>query len=244
MIKRWLVLTGWLVFVTGSIAVLHSLGSTFPLELAFDPGGALEPALASVLRLAGLAVGYWLAISTALYLIGRAGRLPGAIRAIGWATIGPIKRLIDGVAAGAVVVGFGFPATALAMTGQDYIPVPAGDPIETEVPIPESLPGLAVPGTLFLPTGPVPMSAVGDPDSEASYRAVPNEPTEVVVKSGDHMWSLAEQRLIQVRGRRVSDTEIAPYWLQVIGVNLSRIRSGDPDLIFPGEILVLPVVDP
>jgi hypothetical protein len=58
------------------------------------------------------------------------------------------------------------------------------------------------------------------------------------------MWSLAEQRLTQVLGRGVSDTEIAPYWLQVIGVNLSRIGSGDPDLIFPGEILLLPEIDP
>lgn len=243
MIKRWLVLVGWLGFVAGAIAALHRLGDAFPLELLLEPGGPLEPALAAFLRMAGLAVGYWLAISTVLYLIGRAGRLPGAIRAVGWATIGPIKRLIDGVVTGAVVVGFGFPATALAMTGPGYVPVPAGDPFEIEVPIPESLSGSVVQGA-FLPTGPVPMPEVGGPDSVASHSAVPNEPTEVVVKSGDHMWSLAEQRLIQVRDREVSDTEIAPYWLQVIGVNLSRIRSGDPDLILPGEILILPVVDP
>jgi hypothetical protein len=240
MIRRWLVLVGWLVFVAASIAGLHRLGNAFPLELILDPGGPLEPTLAAVLRLAGLAVGYWLAGSTVLYLMGRAARLPGAIRAVGWATIGPVRRLIDGVVAGAVVLSFGLPASAIAMTGPGYIPVPAGDPIETEAPVPGSF----LPETLFLPTQQIPVPEVGDPESVTPQTAVPNEPTEVVVRAGDYMWSLAEQRLTQVLGRGVSDTEIAPYWLQVIGVNLSRIGSGDPDLIFPGEILLLPEIDP
>jgi hypothetical protein len=240
MIRRWLVLVGWLVFVAASIAGLHRLGNAFPLELILDPGGPLEPTLAAVLRLAGLAVGYWLAVSTVLYLMGRAARLPGAIRAVGWATIGPVRRLIDGVVAGAVVLSFGLPASAIAMTGPGYIPVPAGDPIETEAPVPGSF----LPGTLFLPTQQIPVPEVDDPESVTPQTVVPNEPTEVVVRAGDYMWSLAEQRLTQVQGREVSDTEIAPYWLQVIGVNLSRIRSGDPDLIFPGEILLLPEIDP
>jgi len=239
MIRRWLVLVGWLVFVAGSITVLHHLGNAFPLDLVFDPGGPLEPALAATLRLAGLAVGYWLAVSTVLYVIGRAGRLPGAIRAIGWATIGPVRRLIDGAVAGALVVGVGLPATGFALTGYGYIPVPAGDPIETEVPVSES----STPGTVFLPTDRILVPEIGDPGPAAPRTTVPNEPTEVIVKSGDHLWSLAEQRLTQVRGQGVSDTEIALYWLKVVDINLSRIRSGDPDLIFPGEILVLPGID-
>lgn len=240
MIRRWLVLVGWLVFVAASIGGLHRLGNAFPLEIVLDSGGPLEPALAAVLRLAGLAVGYWLAISTVLYLLGRAGRLPGAIRAIAWATIGPVRRLIDGVVASAVVASVGIPATAIAMTGPGYIPVPAGDPIETEVPVPGSF----LPGTLFLPTHQIPVPEVGGPESVAPQTTVPNEPTEVVVQSGDHMWSLAEQRLNLILGREASDAEIAPYWLKVVGMNLSTIRSGDPDLIYPGEILSLPTIDP
>ena len=240
MIRRWLVLVGWLVFVAASIAGLHRLGNAFPLELVFDSGGPLEPALAAVLRVAGLAVGYWLAVSTVLYVIGRAGRLPGGIRAVGWATIGPVRRLIDGVVASAVVVGVGIPATAIALTGPGYIPVPAGDPIETEV----AVPGSFLPGTLFLPTQQIPVPEVGDPESVAPQTTVRNESTEVVVQPGDHMWSLAEQRLALVLDREVSDVEVAPYWLRVVGTNLSQIRSGDPDLIYPGEILLLPEIDP
>jgi hypothetical protein len=244
MIKRWLGLVGWLGFLVASIAGLHRLGSAFPLKLVLDPSGPLEPTLAAAIRLAGLAAGYWLAASTVLYLIGRAARLPRALRAIGWATIGPVRRLIDGVVAGAVVVSVGLPASATAMIEPGYIPVPAGDPIETEVPMTESPPGPVLPGTLFLPIQQIPAPEVGDSESMAPQIPVPNGPTEVVIKSGDHMWSLAEERLNLILGREASDAEIAAYWLQVVGVNLSRIRSGDPDLIFPGEILLLPPIDP
>jgi hypothetical protein len=238
MIRRWLVLAGWMMFVAASIGGLHRLGNAFPLELVLDPGGPLEPTLAAVLRLAGLAVGYWLAVSTVLYLIGRAARLPGAIRAVGWATIGPVRRLIDGVVAGAVMLSVGLPASA--MTEPGYIPVPAGDPIETEAPVPGSF----LPGTLFLPTQQIPVPEVGDPESVTPQTTVPNEPTEVVVQPGDHMWSLAEQRLSHFLGREASDTEVAPYWLRFVAMNLTRINSGDPDLIFPGETLLLPAIDP
>jgi hypothetical protein len=243
MISRRLGLVGWLGFLVASIAGLHRLGSAFPLKLVLVPSGPLEPTLAAAIRLAGLAAGYWLAASTVLYLIGRAARLPRALRAIGWATIGPVRRLIDGVVAGAVVVSVGLPATA-ALIEPGYIPVPAGDPVGTEVPMTESPPGPVVPGTLFLPIQQIPVPEVGDPESVAPQTPVPTGLTEVVVRSGDHMWSLAEQRLNLILGREASDAEIAPYWLQVVGVNLSRIRSGDPDLIFPGEILVLPPIDP
>ena len=115
-----------------------------------------------------------------------------------------------------------------------------GDPVEAEVPVPRSF----LPETLSFPTDQIPIPEAGEPEPAAPLTAVANQPTEVVVKSGDHLWSLAEQRLTQVRGQGVSDTEIALYWLKVIETNLSRIRSGDPDLIVPGEILLLPGIDP
>jgi hypothetical protein len=238
--QRWLVLAGWLTFVGASIAGLHRLGNWFPLDLILDAGGPLEPALAAALRLLGLAVGYWLAGSTVLYLVGRAARIPAAVRSVSWATIGPVRRLIDGVVAGALVASVGLPSTAAAMTGPGYIPVPAGDPIETD----QSPTGFAMPGRLFLPIPQIPVPPIGDPGSVELQTAAPNDASEVVVRAGDHMWSLAEQRLKVVLGREVSDTEIAPYWLKVVGSNLSRIRSGDPDLIFPGEVLLLPAIDP
>jgi nucleoid-associated protein YgaU len=63
---------------------------------------------------------------------------------------------------------------------------------------------------------------------------------EVTVRPGDSMWQLAEKRMRQWRGDALTDADVAPYWLAVIAANHDRIRSGDPDLIFPGEVLILP----
>ncbi len=56
----------------------------------------------------------------------------------------------------------------------------------------------------------------------------------VVVEPGDHFWKISE--------RRLADTTIpvAPYWRHVVEHNRDAIRSGDPDLIYPGEVVELP----
>lgn len=64
----------------------------------------------------------------------------------------------------------------------------------------------------------------------------------VVVRPGDHLWDLAARRMTDVLGRPAADHEIAPYWLQVMSANRDRLASGDPDLISPGEVIVLPPV--
>jgi len=65
------------------------------------------------------------------------------------------------------------------------------------------------------------------------------------VKTGDNLWTIARDRLALVTGRRASDLsdhQIATYWLRVIDANRSRLRSHDPNLIFPGEGIHLPPV--
>ena len=64
--------------------------------------------------------------------------------------------------------------------------------------------------------------------------------TIVEVERGDHLWKISERRLDDVLGREPADTEVSPYWRQVIEVNRAGLRSGDPDLIFPGEVITLP----
>jgi hypothetical protein len=34
--------------------------------------------------------------------------------------------------------------------------------------------------------------------------------------------------------------DIAPYWLRVVEINLPRLRSGNPNLVYPGEVVELP----
>lgn len=58
-----------------------------------------------------------------------------------------------------------------------------------------------------------------------------------VVEPGDHLWALAESRLMSEYERQMTDAEIAPYWQAIIDANP---QLADPDLIFPGDVVVLP----
>lgn len=61
-----------------------------------------------------------------------------------------------------------------------------------------------------------------------------------VVEPGEHLWMIARLRLTEFLGRSPSEAEITDFWVEVIRANRGRIRSGNPDLIHPGEIIVLP----
>ena len=62
----------------------------------------------------------------------------------------------------------------------------------------------------------------------------------VVVEKGDHLWSISASHLESTSGKEPSAAEITPVWVEVIETNRDRLRSGDPDLIYPGETIVLP----
>lgn len=90
------------------------------------------------------------------------------------------------------------------------------------------------------------VTGIAGADDSASVRhpapteiePVPADPTtgSVVVETGDHLWKISADHL----GAGAADGEIAPYWRHVVEVNTPRLRSGDPDLIYPGEIVDLP----
>jgi nucleoid-associated protein YgaU len=81
--------------------------------------------------------------------------------------------------------------------------------------------------TLELPTG----ATTNDADRSS----------EVVVEPGNNFWHLAEERLGSDLGREPSDDEVAPYWREVVAANDDRlVQPGNPDLVVPGQVLVLP----
>ena len=63
-----------------------------------------------------------------------------------------------------------------------------------------------------------------------------NTPHQVVVEPGDHLWKISARQLQGLE----SDAAIAPYWRNVIAQNLPDLRSGDPNLIYPGEVVTMP----
>ena len=101
----------------------------------------------------------------------------------------------------------------------------------------------------------------GDPDliylgEEITLPAVPPAPAEPapetrvqashVVVEGDNLWTIARDHLAEARSGgagELTTREVAAYWLRVVEANARNVRSGDPDLIYPGETIVLPPVD-
>jgi nucleoid-associated protein YgaU len=123
-----------------------------------------------------------------------------------------VRRLVAGAVGTAVLFA---PMTASASRTE---PAPIDAPVIRRVP----------PTTEPAPETPPPAPA----DTEG--------PTEVVVVAGDHLWAIAERALAGRLGRPPSDAEIVPFWTALIDANRDRLASGDADLVFPGETIVLP----
>ncbi len=62
----------------------------------------------------------------------------------------------------------------------------------------------------------------------------------VTVVEGDNLWSLSETELHSQLGRPPTTTEVTDYWQSVIEANEGTLQSGNPDLIYPGETIVMP----
>src|ERR687892_56644 len=83
-----------------AVVGLHRLGALPWMSIDWgDLGGWLEAtrpedAVVAIVRLAALAAAYWLLASTSLYCLARASRFPPAIKAVRWATLAPIRRVV------------------------------------------------------------------------------------------------------------------------------------------------------
>jgi nucleoid-associated protein YgaU len=62
-----------------------------------------------------------------------------------------------------------------------------------------------------------------------------------VVRAGDNLWRIAGAHVARASGTAPSDETIARYWQRVIAANRTTLRSGNPSLIFPGEVIALPL---
>src|SRR5439155_17854754 len=104
-----------------------------------------------------------------------------------------------------------------------------------------SLPAAPAPTS---PPAPVPIVSPPSPPPPPSGSAAPPD-DHVVVAAGDNLWELAARGIATATGRdrsAVTEDEIAPYWVALCERNRATLASGDPDVIFPGEIVVLPRV--
>ena len=199
----------------------------------------------SLLRVVALGLGTALIASTVMGAVARgcgAARL--VVRLDRWTPSG-LCHLLDGALGAGLAASIGLSA------------LPAGaDPSEPPVPVATSLrrlpDGSSTTTLRRLPDDHPPADATlrripdGQPPPQrpapapAPAAATPRE-EEVVVRPGDSFWRLAERHETERLGRRPSEAEVGACWQTMIGANRHRlVVPGDPDLIFPGQVLIVP----
>jgi hypothetical protein len=83
-------------------------------------------------------------------------------------------------------------------------------------------------------TRPVDLQNVVKPGAQSS--SMMNQPSSIVVKSGDSLWSIAQQLV----GSSATDEQIQQKLTAIWNMNAKRIGTGDPNLLFAGQRLMLP----
>lgn len=238
---------------TAAVAALLALGRRPALAVPFHrlgPWLASQPpadVLVAVLRWVALVGAIWLLVSTLLYALATASHIPGAVRAVRWSTLPLARRVVDTAFAVSVVTGAVVaPVAASATTTR------AGDPPAVSFVRDGRGGGIAQlpPDTTSPPsTAPIVAPAPLPPVTRAAPVPTPAparvEVAEIVVEPGDNLWELAARQVAASTGRGradVDDAEIAPYWVLVCDTNRARLRSGDPNLVYPGERIALPPI--
>ena len=218
-----------------------------------------EQAVYGVAWLLALSLTVWIALTTLVAVVVYSTRSPAVIRALKWMPLPPIMRMCKRwtglllatatmALAGAAGAGVVSP-TPLAMGGDQPV---SGD----------HLPAAASPGrsTAFKVAPPVPLQAGGVrtdrevPEHAAatnippfrSFRPTVQGPdrsadTSVyTVRPGDDLWSISASHMSRQSSGAPTEVEIRALWRHVIARNRERLRSANPDLIFPGEMILLP----
>lgn len=244
-LRTLLLLPLLLAFEAAAVVALHRFGDVPGLEAAtlVAAHAAPQDALMAAARLVALAVGWWLLVTTLLCCAARTSRLPGALRAVEWAALPPVRRLVErslaatlSLSAAAAVV----PAVeASPAVAAERAPVPA---VEGGVVVPPAL-AMTAPEAHSAPAPPAGLPPL-PPHGHAAPAGLAGElPRRHEVVEGEHLWGLARAAVAEATGRsgsRVAPAEVAAYWVRLIEANPSSLRSGDPDLVHPGEVLTLP----
>ena len=120
---------------------------------------------------------------------------------------------------------------------------PAGSGRSSDVPVVRTPP--TTPTTTPPPTTPPPTPPTLITTPSASIASVPPVPParhrSYVVRAGDNLWAIAKNEVARRGGATATDGQIARYWEDVVAANRATLRSGDPSLIFPGEVVALPL---
>jgi hypothetical protein len=215
-------LLGW-IGALGCAAVVLLRSATWP--------GAGDPAAATmaVMQVVAGALAAYLALATVIAI-----RLPRFAPAF-------VQRLVAAAVGSALVLG---PIAAGA--APQPVATPSDAPVLHKIADDPSTTPSTTPSTRTTTAAPASgrESHVDDmtfpPRTSTVAPVTADAAGEVVVAAGDHLWGIAERTVAQRLGRTPTDAEIAPYWSKLIDANRDRLATGDPDLIFAGQVFRLP----
>lgn len=179
----------------------------------------------AVLRLVALAVAWYVAATVALGSVGRITGRRGLVRVTDAVTASPVRWLLATFAVAPVMMG------SLAHDAKPPAETAAATATDALVLLPDT------------PTADDRLTLLPGDDGTATMHRLPDAPPTWTVQRGDHFWHIAEDTLAEAWGRRPTDNEIDPYWRQLIDLNRAKlVHPGNPDLIFPGQVMDLPPV--
>ena len=248
------------LLVLGTGTLMHRRGwlDVEPLirGVARERAHGPDEVLRAVVAFGGM-TGLLLGVATTLATAAAMAHNPRAARALRPFLLPFARRL----STGAVVValaGNAAAAPALGATRAASASAAALDPDEPVVRTPFTTPRAAddpvvrVPGTATTaptsprsdapsstePTSPPPERPAGGPDSPAPATQLHHE-----VRPGEHLWGIASAYLHFWSGTPPQREAVASYWARVVAANRDGVRSGDPNLIYAGEIVTIPWPD-
>jgi len=261
LVSRRLVLMTWLTCISVALVAVIRMGGTSgvptPQELirsttSRTPLDTMD-VVSSVARVAVIVILAHLLVVTVLQLVAGRTRSAQLIRAVGRVT----PRFLVVMAAGVIVSGGSAFATAgpgpAVVTPGAGAGVSAGGSATPTMEVigenPPAHPLTSLPwapdpaarSNAQPPVGPNAAAAVSPPAAEVQPSPLLEPLILYTVQPGDHLWGIAEEEVSHRSGSAATGTEVIRYWSTLIETNRDRLVDPDnPDLILPGQELVLP----
>jgi hypothetical protein len=210
------------------------MNSSLDAALSLEP----ETAIVGVAAVAALILGCWWLVSVVTWLAVECSRWP---QKFGRWTVPGSSAVAKSILALTLPL-----VSACSPTPDPEIPTLSwvDDTTPPTTTPPTTTPPTTTPPTTTSPTTtqtPITTPSSSEPAGLVEPVAPPTtEHRSHIVLKGEHLWSIARNELTGQLGRPATDSEVSPYWRRLIAANRSSLFSGDPDLIHPGEELMLP----
>lgn len=259
--RRTVTVAAWMASLAAALWFLHLVGTG---DLATPPGprrwpewiNAVGPdaAIVAILRILGIALGWYLVLGTVAAAIARSNAAPHTVALIEGATPRFLRQIVGTtramtvsaaaltIAVSPLVVSVG--ADTVLPVGAEVRPTAALRPIAAIPTI--TLERLNAASTTTEATATLARFdfQLGNMAPAADVDELPVGETWIA-QTGDHLWLVAHETLFDAWGRQPSEAETSSYWRVLIEVNRGRLADpANPDLIFPGQTFVLPAAPP